>query len=72
MVRTEEASAVRGGIDMKKMCVIFKVNDNADLSKVTLTFKDKNGDNPNATIYRNLRAVNVDDRFLEEKRGVKE
>ena len=57
---------------MKKMCVIFNVNDDADLSKVTLTFKDKNGNNPDATIYRNLRAVNVDDRFLEEKRGVKE
>lgn len=54
---------------MKKMCVIFEVNDDADLSKVTLTFKDKNGNNPNAIIYRNLRAVHVDDGFLEEKRG---
>jgi len=57
---------------MKKMCVIFNVNDDADLSKVTLMFKDKNGNNPDAIIYRNLRAVNIDDGFLEEKRGVKE
>ena len=53
---------------MKKMIAIIEVNDNANLSRLEISFKDKNGNNPHATIYRHVKAIPLEEIINEGRK----
>lgn len=50
---------------MKLMVAMFEVNDDADLSRLDIVFKDKNGTNPYAAIHRHVHAQPLEEFLIE-------